>query len=147
MPGHGTVSMSMSDMRRFLGPSGFGVLSLAADEDPYAIPVSYAFDADHSEFLLRLGHLDDSEKDVFLDESTRARLVVYEGERPESVICDGDLRKMDKADLTPHQIHVLGDGETPAFDLWEPDIEDIDVSIHCLENTELTGRMPGRSRT
>lgn len=134
--------MSMSEIGHFLGPSGFGVLSLAADDDPYAVPVSYAFDAECSEFLLRLGHLGDSEKAEFLDESTRARLVVYDGERPESVICDGDLREMDKTELTPHQIHVLGNGETPAFDLWDADLERLDVSVHCLENTDLTGRKP-----
>ena len=146
MPEPGTVSMSPSEIQQFLGPSGFGVLSLAVGDDPYAVPVSYAFDADLSEFLLRLGHLDDSEKDKFLDDATPARLVVYDGEQPESVICDGTLRRLDKEALTPHQIHVLGNGETPAFDLWEPDVEDLDVSIHCLENTELTGKKPSRSQ-
>lgn len=141
MSGDGTVEMTGAEIGRFLGTSGFGVLSLAATERPYAIPVSYAYDQTRTEFLLRLGHLESSEKDGFLAESTPARLVVFDGATgPRSVICDGQLNELDKADLSPHRIEVLGAGETPAFGTWAADKTQLDVSVHCLQETELSGR-------
>jgi nitroimidazol reductase NimA-like FMN-containing flavoprotein (pyridoxamine 5'-phosphate oxidase superfamily) len=141
MSGDGTVEMTGAEIGRFLETNGFGVLSLAATERPYAIPVSYAYDEIRGEFLLRLGHLDTSEKDTYLDESTPARLVVFDGTAgPRSVICDGELTELEKADLSPHRIEVLGAGETPAFGIWEADKERFDVSVHCLQETELSGR-------
>lgn len=136
------VEMADDEIAAFVGDRGTGVLALPADERPYAIPVSYAFDGTDREFLLRLGHLDDSEKDRHLDDHAAARLIVYDEEPLRSVIADGTLVELPKSELSPETIHTLGEGETPAFELWEEDKQELEVTIHRLEDTEVTGRQP-----
>lgn len=134
--------MSSEEIVAFLESKGTGVLALPAQDRPYAVPVSYAFDDRSEELLLRLGHLEDTEKDQHLDGPTPARVVVYEPEGPRSVIVDGTLVELDPEALDPETIRSLGSGETPAFDLWPVDKPDLDVTIHRLTDAELTGRKP-----
>jgi hypothetical protein len=136
------VEMTAEEITAFVADHGTGVLALPAEDQPYAVPISYAFDEEAGEFLLRLGHLDDSERDRYLDERTPARLVVYDNPGPRSIIADGTLVEVDKADLSPEIVRVLGSGETPAFELWEEDKADIEITIHRLADTDLTGRKP-----
>jgi hypothetical protein len=136
------VEMTAEEITSFVADHGTGVLALPAGEQPYAVPISYAFDAETDEFLVRLGHLDDSERDRYLEESTPARMVVYDQSGPSSIIADGTLVEVDKSALTADTIRVLGDGETPAFELWEQGKADLEITIHRLVDTELTGRKP-----
>lgn len=132
--------MDADEAAEFLASRRTGVLALPAAEKPYAIPVSYAFDDSTNEVLLRLGHLDTTEKDNYLDSPTAARIVVHDPDGPESVIIDGTLVELDKSDLDPETIRSLGAGETPAFDLWPVDKPDLDVTIHRLTDATITGR-------
>lgn len=136
------VEMTAEEITAFISDHGTGVLALPAGEQPYAVPISYAFDAETGEFLLRLGHLEDNERDRYLDGPTAARIVVYDQPGPRSIIADGTLVEVDKSELTPETVRVLGGGETPAFELWEQGKADLDVTIHRLIDTELTGRKP-----
>jgi nitroimidazol reductase NimA-like FMN-containing flavoprotein (pyridoxamine 5'-phosphate oxidase superfamily) len=55
-----------------------GVLALARSNEPYAIPISYGYDATEQIVYLRLVSTPESEKRRFLASSPEARLVVYE---------------------------------------------------------------------
>lgn len=134
--------MSREEIVAFLESRRTGVLALPSEDRPYAIPVSYAFDPDRNELLLRLGHLEDTQKDEYLDDDTHARVVVYEPGEPRSVIVDGTLVELGAEDLDPERIRSLGSGETPAFDLWPVDKPELDVTIHRLTDAEMTGRKP-----
>lgn len=135
--------MDADEAIAFLASKRTGVLALASADQPYAIPVSYAFDQSTEEVLLRLGHLDDTQKDEFLDGSTAARMVVHDTNEPKSVIVDGRLVELDKTDLDPETIRSLGEGETPAFDIWPVEKPDLDVTIHRLTDATVTGRSTG----
>ena len=74
------TEMSADETAAFLGRQETGVLALARADEPYAIPVSYGFDAGRRRFFLRLVSTPDSEKRRFLASEPTARLVVYEGE-------------------------------------------------------------------
>lgn len=138
----GPVVMSTDEIVAFLEARRTGVLALPSDDRPYAIPVSYAFNATERELLVRLGHLDGTEKDQHLQDQPAARIVVHDDDEPRSVIADGTLVTVEKSELSPEDIRTLGAGETPAFDLWPVDKPDLDVSIHRLTDATLTGRKP-----
>lgn len=142
------VDMSPTEIEEFLGVGGNCVLSLAADDQPYAIPVSYGFDPDDREFLLRLGFKDDSEKATFYSGEDPARLVAYEqrdnGEY-RSVIATGTLHELTDEELTPEIVEKLNEAELPLFDIWYESKRELDFTINRFEVDELTGKRAERS--
>ena len=101
------TEMSADETAAFLGRQETGVLALARADEPYAIPVSYGFDAGRRRFYLRLVSTPDSEKRRFLASEPTARLVVYEGEDVGGV---GDLGDHDAGDADV-DIAEVGDGD------------------------------------
>jgi len=75
------VEMSDAEVDALLSRHETGVLALARDETPYAIPISYGFDKESRTAFLRLVSTPDSEKREFLASDPQARIVVYEGGR------------------------------------------------------------------
>ncbi|MFW5974044.1 MAG: pyridoxamine 5'-phosphate oxidase family protein, partial [Natrialbaceae archaeon] len=59
------TEMSASEIDDFLSDNETGVLSLARDNEPYAIPISYGYDAETTAFYMRLVSTPDSEKREF----------------------------------------------------------------------------------
>lgn len=137
-----SVAMTTDEITRFLDARGTCVLSLAEDDEPYAIPVSYGYDASEECFYLRLGHSPESEKQAFLQASERARIVVYD-QTPEgwkSVVATGVLTELDEADLTAELIAQLSDAELPRFEMWDESKRELDFTINRLDVETLTGR-------
>lgn len=135
-------SLTEPEIAALLSSGGTGVLSLAKANTPYAVPVSYAFDAEARTFYLRLGDAGDSEKFTFLDASESVRLVVYDDgpDRTWSVVAAGTIDVIPDSELTPALVERLADGEYPQFDLWDESKSAIDFTIARLAVTELTGR-------
>jgi len=79
------VEMSDAEVDALLSRHETGVLALARDETPYAIPISYGFDKESRTAFLRLVSTPDSEKREFLASDPQARIVVYE---------EGDIREV-----------------------------------------------------
>ncbi len=126
----------------FLGRRGTAVLSLARDDTPYSIPVSYGYTPDERAFYLRLGFHPDSEKRQFVDASELARLVRYErtGDEWTSVIAVGELREVTEADLTGDIARVLQQADVPLLSMWDVPIDDVEFGIYRLPVDRLTGR-------
>ena len=140
------VEMSDAAVDALLSRHETGVLSLARDETPYAIPISYGFDEESRNAFLRLVSTPDSEKREFLASDPQARIVVYEesadGDREEyaSVVGVGTLRRVDLADLTPETIAQYGDAQRPLFEIWAEGKETLDIELYRFEPDRLTGR-------
>ncbi|MFB6097484.1 MAG: pyridoxamine 5'-phosphate oxidase family protein [Haloferacaceae archaeon] len=138
------TEMGASAIDAFLGAQETGVLALRADDspEPYAIPISYGYDAEQRCFYVRLVSTPDSEKRAFLASSPRARLVVYSEEDPvyRSVIATGTLEELDPADLTPDQIEQFGGAKRPLFEIWTENERELDIGLYQLRPTELNGR-------
>lgn len=85
--------MSPAEVDALLADHETGVLSLARDDAPYAIPISYGYDPDDRALYLRLVSTPDSEKREFLASTPQARVVVYEedGDEYASVVGVGPL--------------------------------------------------------
>jgi nitroimidazol reductase NimA-like FMN-containing flavoprotein (pyridoxamine 5'-phosphate oxidase superfamily) len=136
------TELSEERVDEVLGAHQTGVLSLARNDDPYAIPVSYGYDATERRVYLRLVSMPDSEKRRFLTSSPKARFVVY-GERDgtyRSVVVEGCLQNVPREELTVERIEQYGAAERPLFEMWGETRRDLDVELYELDPDTLSGR-------
>ncbi|WP_435074784.1 pyridoxamine 5'-phosphate oxidase family protein [Halorubrum sp. HHNYT27] len=136
------VEMTDAEVDAFLSRHETGVLSLAREETPYAIPISYGFDEESRDAFLRLVSTPDSEKREFLASSPKARIVVYEenGDAYGSVVGVGTLRRVDLDELTPETISQYGETRRPLFEIWADGKPDLDINLYRFVPDRLTGR-------
>jgi len=138
------TEMSAAEIDSFLSNHETGVLSLARAESPYAIPISYGYDADSHTFYFRLVSTPESEKRAFLDSEPEARIVVYdendEGTLYESVVASGVLEEIDPNTLSVEQIEQYGRAKRPLFEIWGQEQDGLDIQLYEFEPSELSGR-------
>ncbi|AQL44343.1 pyridoxamine 5-phosphate oxidase [Halorientalis sp. IM1011] len=136
------TSLSMDETDTVLARHETGVLSLARDDEPYAIPISYGYDSDQRQFYLRLVSTPESEKRAFLGSSPQVRLVVYENENDvyRSVVAVGTLEQIPRSELTIEHVEQYGDAKRPLFEIWGKSKEDLDIQLYQLVPEELSGR-------
>ncbi|SFS88938.1 hypothetical protein SAMN04488556_3138 [Halostagnicola kamekurae] len=136
------TAMTDEAIDAFLAAHETGVLSLAREDEPYAIPISYGYDADERVIYLRLVSTPESEKRQFLESSPSARLVVYDeqGETYRSVVATGVLESLPPSELTPEQIAQYGSAKRPLFEIWARGKQDLDIELYRLEPDSLNGR-------
>lgn len=134
--------LSQAELDSFLGRKETGVLALARQDDPYAIPISYGYDGENQRFYFRLVSTPDSEKRRFLASFPKARLVVYEqdGDTYHSVIAAGVLEDLPREDLTVEHIVQYGGAKRPVFEIWGSAMEHLDVELYRLDSDMLSGR-------
>jgi nitroimidazol reductase NimA-like FMN-containing flavoprotein (pyridoxamine 5'-phosphate oxidase superfamily) len=138
------TEMTPSEIDSFLGDHETGVLSLAKSENPYAIPISYGYDAETQTFYFRLVSTPESEKRRFLDSEPEARVVVYDenddGTLYESVVASGILEEIDPDSLSVEEIEQYGRAKRPLFEIWGQERDDLDIQLYEFEPAELNGR-------
>lgn len=136
------TQLSRDETDSILGRHETGVLSLAREDEPYAIPISYGYDVEERRFYLRLVSTPESEKRRFLASSPHARLVVYEEDDPiyRSVVTTGTLNGVPRDELTVDHIDQYGDAKRPLFEIWGESRRDLDIQLYQLEPDELSGR-------
>lgn len=137
------TEMTAEEVEAFLSAHETGVLSLADGDEPYAVPVSYGYDADTESFYFRLVSTAGSEKRRFLVDEPRVRFVVYEdqdGETYRSVVAGGTLSEIDPATLSVDQIEQYGEAKRPLFEIWGESRAELDIQLFELDASELTGR-------
>lgn len=134
--------MTPAELDEFLGNHETGVLSLARDGEPYAIPISYGYDGDGGTFYLRLVSTPESEKRQFLSSSPRVRIVVYdeEGATYRSAVAAGELEPVSRDELTVERIEQYGRAKRPLFEIWAEGKPDLDIELYELSPDELSGR-------
>lgn len=143
MPIDRRTEMSGEETDTFLGSHETGVLALARTDAPYAIPISYGYDAGDREFYLRLVSTPESEKRQFLGSAPEARLVVYDELEDiyRSVIAIGTLERIDPGELTVEEIQQYGDARRPLFEIWPQQKGDLDIDLYRLAPETLSGRL------
>lgn len=136
------TEMSAAETDALLGQHETGVLALAREDDPYAIPISYGYDADERVFYLRLVTTPDSEKARFLDATAAVRLVVYDenGHTYRSAVAIGDLEEIPRDELTVEHVEQYGDSKRPLFEIWGESRPDLNIGLYVLRATEISGR-------
>lgn len=136
------TELSSEEIDAFLGRYETGVLSLARDSEPYAIPISYGYDGEDRQFFVRLVSTPESEKQQFLASSPETRLVVYENEEDvyRSVIATGQLEEVPREELTVEHIEQYGETRRPLFEIWGESKADLEVRLYTLDPEKLNGR-------
>ncbi|AFZ72298.1 pyridoxamine 5'-phosphate oxidase family protein [Natronobacterium gregoryi] len=142
MPIDQETEMTRAEVDDFLSRHETGVLSLARDDEPYSIPISYGYDDENQRFYVRLVSTPNSEKRSFLHSTPETRLVVYDdtGSTYRSVIGKGTLEKIPPAELTPDQIAQYGEARRPLFEIWAQGRDELDIELYRLEPETLGGR-------
>lgn len=135
-------ALANAKVDEFLARHETGVLSLAREDKPYSIPVSYGYDADTRTFYLRLVSAPESEKRKFLTSSPQARLVVYreDGDTYRSVVAVGTLEEIDRDELTLEHLEQYGETKQPLFALWGQSKRDVDIRLYRIDPDDITGR-------
>jgi hypothetical protein len=138
----GTVHMDDDALVDFLGTGGTGVLALADDSDPYAVPVSYGFDPDRRRFFLRLGFGPDSEKVRYVTDGATARLVVYDrtGDEWRSVVAEGRLVEVADEDIDLSMVRALRTAALPVHAAFDAPEDDVEFRMYALDADSVTGR-------
>lgn len=136
------VVIDREEIDELLGTGGVGVLALAADDDPYAIPVSYGYDADVGDVYLRLGFGEESEKRSYLDSSARAALVVtVEANRGwVSVVVRGPLTEIPESNIDGTVVEAIRSIDIPFFTVYEEPPRELEYQLYRLHPDEITGR-------
>jgi nitroimidazol reductase NimA-like FMN-containing flavoprotein (pyridoxamine 5'-phosphate oxidase superfamily) len=136
--------MSRSEIDDFLSNSETGVISLAREDEPYSLPISYGYDADSGTFYMRLVSTPDSQKRAFLGSDPQVRLVVYDensdGTEYRSVVAAGQLTEIEPTEMSVEEIEQYGETRRPLFEIWGLEKDELDIQLYKFEPTELTGR-------
>lgn len=138
------TEMSRPEIDDFLSNTETGVISLAREDEPYSLPISYGYDADSGTFYMRLVSTPNSQKREFLGSEPHVRLVVYDensdGTRYRSVVAAGILDEIEPTEMSVEEIEQYGETRRPLFEIWGRDKEELDIQLYRFEPTELTGR-------
>ena len=136
------TEMSRAETDALLARHETGVLSLARDDEPYAIPISYGYDPEARTFYLRLVSTPESEKREFLSSSPAVRLVVSEETEPEyrSVVAKGTLGEVSTDEMTVERIEQFGDAKRPLFEIWGDSKTDLRIQLYELDADDVSGR-------
>ena len=135
---YGLERMDREAIREFLAARSTGVLGLAADDVPYMLPMSYAYDGDENfyfTYLIGPG----SRKETLSSRVDRARLLVYNVETMfnwESVLVTGAFTEVPDTEWA--------DLEDVLTNAWRPELFQTatlsgEVKLYRLSMEEATG--------
>jgi Predicted flavin-nucleotide-binding protein len=134
--------LSEEEIDSLLGRHETGVISLAREGEPYAVPISYGFDAEQRVFYLRLVSTPESEKRKFLSSTPHTRFVVYEEDAPlySSVVATGTLSEISREELTVEHVEQYGEAKRPLFEIWGDSLPDLNVRLYRFDPEDMSGR-------
>lgn len=138
------VEMSGAEIASFLDSRGHGVLSIGG-EIPYAIPISYGYDADNERFVFQFLWHEESAKREQLDANDRGTLTVYRFEHPDewrSVVATGRFERIeDDTDAAVAAAHVFAPhAATVSLTVFERPAEELDAGWCELQIEDISGR-------
>ena len=134
--------------RSLLQEHGHGVLSLAAENRAYAVPMSYAFDEPEDRLIFAFINGPDSRKEHFANHSERVTLTTYTFEASdcwESVVVTGTLEPIDDAAVSDRFASLFFDqADDAAGDARWLEADHLDRTWYALEITDISGRRTDR---
>ncbi|MFC5366019.1 pyridoxamine 5'-phosphate oxidase family protein [Salinirubrum litoreum] len=141
--------MDRESAAELLASTGVGVLSLSAEGESYALPMSFGYDGGERLYFVFLEAGDESLKARFADETTRACVTVFEadddaergGDDWASVVAKGPVRRVETDEWDELR-------EALADNAWHPSLFTAasptgGVTGYALRIDELTGRHGG----
>ncbi|MFC6716832.1 pyridoxamine 5'-phosphate oxidase family protein [Natrialbaceae archaeon GCM10025810] len=136
--------MSDDAVRSVLETNDHGVLSMAAGNRGYGVPMSYGFDEADGRLIVGFVNPPESKKRRFAGETEEVTLTVYDWEDVDSwvsVIATGTIRRLDGADVTGRVLPLFfrrEDEETGDDRLV--DLDESEREWYELDIDDLSGR-------
>lgn len=135
--GHGMDDEAVDE---FLTEQGVGVLSLAADDEPYGLPISFGYDGERCYFLFA-GHSTEGRKVRFAEAASEASFLAFDvaGEAEwRSAVVRGPLERIDYDGWEAAREAMLDNAYRPDL------LVDVDVAsdprVWALDVAERSGR-------
>ena len=127
--------MSQDERDAFLGAGGTGVLSLsvASDDPPHSVPVSYGYDSSSEAFYFRLAVSDDSGKGELADRP--ATFVTYgrpDDDRWQSVVASGRLEATTEASIAIESLEGLRRVDLQYVDIFGQPLGTVEFEFYRL---------------
>ena len=125
---------------------GIGVLAMVDDEQPYAIPMSFGYDADQMVFPMQWGGGYQSRKSQAIDSNPHVCLTVYEQDTDDeviwrSVVVTGEIYEIQEDDREQAYASLAANAEFPTDSgVWGIPVEDVDFRLFGLSTKDCTGR-------
>jgi nitroimidazol reductase NimA-like FMN-containing flavoprotein (pyridoxamine 5'-phosphate oxidase superfamily) len=136
------VQLSADEQNDFLGRGGTGVVSFAngIDEPPFAIPVSYGFDAETRTFYFRFSFPPSSTKVAVVDRPLTFVTQRQTDEGWRSVVATGTLEDVTDVPYESSAVQGLWAVQIPEIDIFDQAYEDVPFREFRLVPERLTGR-------
>ena len=142
MPDESPIILEDDAIKDRLAEGGTGVLSVASNDTPYSIPVSFGYDPGPNRLFLQLGFTEESEKHHFITDEKDARLVLYEtiAENWRSIIVTGTLYEITPEDIDNEVARNLRQAEPPLYSIWDAPDDTIEFRLFEIHVSTLSGR-------
>jgi hypothetical protein len=142
MEGENAVTLTTEERDAFLGAGGTGVVALSTDaaDPPYAVPVSYGYDAETEQFFFRLAFTPEGDRGQLLADEHQVSFVTYDdGDGWQSVVATGTLEAItDDADTAV--LDALDRVHIPHVSIFERDERRLSFRFYRLRPDSVTGR-------
>lgn len=139
--------MTESQRETLLADAGHGVLSLAAHNSGYGIPISFGYDETDGRIVFEFLALGESKKEEFVRATEEATLTVYRYRNPddwESVIVTGTVHPLDAETLPDRTVATFASGSADGAEAvrWQG-AGKLERNWYELEPASITGRREG----
>ena len=126
--------------------NGIGVLALVDGTQPYAIPISFGYDAEEMVFPMQWGGGYSSRKSEAIESNPKVCLTVYEQDADDpaiwrSVVVTGEIYEIEDADTEQAYASLAANAEFPPdLGVWGIPFEDVEFRLFGLATDNCTGR-------
>jgi hypothetical protein len=139
-------NLDRDEIDEMLVRKGIGVLAMVDDGQPYAIPISFGYDADQMVFPMQWGTGGRSRKGRAIDSDPRVCLTVYEQDEDEeavwrSVVITGEIYEIEADDEERAYASLAANADFPPdIGVWGVPFDDVEFRLFGLDTTDCTGR-------
>ncbi|NKE36624.1 pyridoxamine 5'-phosphate oxidase family protein [Natronococcus sp. JC468] len=134
------LELSESELNRFLGRGGTGVLSFGADAAPASIPVSYGYNEDLEAFYFRLSLPPEGRKAELVDRPVSFVTYRETDDGWRSAVATGRLEAVEEASYESTTVQGMWGISIPEIDVFEQPREELRFRDFQLEPETLSGR-------
>ena len=125
---------------------GIGVLAMVDNEKPYAIPMSFGYDADQVIFPMQWGSGYDGRKNGVIESNPNVCLTVYEQDAEaesiwRSVVITGELYEISEEKEQQAYASLAANAKfAPDLGVWGIPFENVEFRLFGLDTKNCTGR-------